>query len=419
MGSQRLARLPRAADLYFLLLAAWTLAYSLFLFPRLARKWLLGDWLINYQGGFVRRGLPGELALRLAHLSALSPTVWIVAALLLLSAVVLLSFRDLFRASSQRFWVWTLLLSPATLAFPVLDILAGFHKELLFLATLALFASLLLRQRLSPLLATGYLAFAIPLITLAHEPLFCFTPYFVAALVLGGRTTVQAARQSAPGLLLGFAAAVLCAAHLGSAHTAQGICTSLGYPYAPEGLPTNTNQICSGGAIPFLAYTRAMAAQNVSERVARDHFFAVYPLLTLLALLPIAWGGSTLFRAGLRRPIGTLAAAAGLSFALSATLFVYGADWGRWISLHTFSLALLLLLLDGRSPHPPRAPLSRTRRLAVYAIIALYSTTWTLPHLPENTPRFGYWSLPHVFYSLSGRFLERRQLRAAGGGTVR
>ncbi len=410
---QRLRRIPGAADLYFLFLGAYILAYSFLLFPRMARKWLLGEWLINYQGGFVRRGLPGELAYRLGHLTGLAPAVWIIGAVLLLYAVLFLSFRALFAASSHRLWTWTLLLSPATLAFPLLDFLAGFHKELLFLAALALLSSLLLQRQVSSLAATAYLALVIPLITFAHEPLFCFAPYFVAALVLGGRTLGQAARQSAPGLLLGFAAAVLCAAHPGNLGTAQGICASLGYPYSPEGAIGNINQVCSGGAIPFLAYTRSMAAQAVRERVIRDHFLALYPALALLALLPIAFGGFTLFRDGRRRDVCILGVAAFVSFALSLPLFVYGEDWGRWIALHIFSLALLLLLLDARAPHRQSTPLSRARRLAAYAFIALYSTAWTLPHFPENIPRFGYWSLVASVRTFPARYANRHQVRAA------
>src|SRR5262245_54468967 len=34
-------------------------------------NWGMTDWLINYQGGFVRRGLPGELFYRLSHLTGI------------------------------------------------------------------------------------------------------------------------------------------------------------------------------------------------------------------------------------------------------------------------------------------------------------------------------------------------------------
>lgn len=418
MAPQRSVRLPPFADLYVLLLGTLTLASSLLLFPRMARKWLLGDWLINYQGGFVRRGLPGELAFQISHFTRISPTVWITLAIVLLYAVLLFCFRALFTASSRRPWTWALLLSPATLAFPVLDRLAGFHKELLFLAALALFSLLLLRRQLSPCAAAAYLALAIPLGTLAHEPLFCFAPYFVAALPLGGRTLGQAARQSAPALLLGCAVAVLCVAHLGNQGTARSICASLGYPYSAEGAPGNTNQICSGGAIPFLAYTSPMAAQFARERIVGDRFLSFYPALAVLALFPVALGGFILFRDSFRREIRIVTAAACISFALSVPLFLYGADWGRWIYLHTFSLALLLLLLDARAV-VPRAPLPRARRFAAYALLALYGTAWTLPHYPENTPRFGYWGLAASLHTLPARYTHEKQLRAGDTRAVK
>ena len=73
-------RSKRAIDLYFLYVAFVTVVYGLVVFPRFGRKWLLSDWLIGYQGGFVRRGLPGEVFYLLGRGIHLQPALLAVAA---------------------------------------------------------------------------------------------------------------------------------------------------------------------------------------------------------------------------------------------------------------------------------------------------------------------------------------------------
>ncbi len=66
-------------------------------------SWTVGEWLISYAGGFVRRGLPGELVQFLSRKYSLSPIVlvWILSIFALLSlALILLYFcNELFEKS--------------------------------------------------------------------------------------------------------------------------------------------------------------------------------------------------------------------------------------------------------------------------------------------------------------------------------
>ncbi len=386
-----------ALNLYFAFIAVVTLAYGL-LIPRIDRSWIISDWLINYQGGFVRRGLPGEAAYLLGRLFHLTPVLFVVLFYFSLYAVFLFSFRDLLLRSSRSPWVVALLLSPATLAFPVLDMQAGFRKELIYIAALSFFLVLLRRGRLGPVEAAVYLSAAILAGTLAHESLICYSLYFFAALVLGGRTLGQAARQFAVPFALGLVAAALCARYLGNFRTASHICSSLGYPLI---LSMPNNQVCWGGAITYLTSTRAEALEQTRRLYGRYHYFRSYCWPLLLALAPAVAGSFALSRCRLRRELQILWGTAALSFLGSLVLFVYAIDWGRWIYIHIVSIAVLLLFLDGRArelpskcadePAWPRTPQCR---FAAALLLAAYAGLWTLPHaVEEQPPRFGYISL--------------------------
>lgn len=89
--------------------------------------WTFGDWLINYHGGFVRRGLIGELVLDAARLVHLSPVYLAAGLSISLYVAVWLSIRELLSRSTWSPWILFAALSPATLAFGILDDRAGFH----------------------------------------------------------------------------------------------------------------------------------------------------------------------------------------------------------------------------------------------------------------------------------------------------
>ena len=59
--------------LYFLLLTFITTVAGAYANYLKHNRWSIGDWLINYQGGFVRRGLSGELFYTLSQITHINP----------------------------------------------------------------------------------------------------------------------------------------------------------------------------------------------------------------------------------------------------------------------------------------------------------------------------------------------------------
>ena len=381
------------ADLYLAFVTLAIVTYG-FLLHRWSSSWILSDWLINYEGGFVRRGLAGQVFYWLGHLLHIAPKQLVVPAVLVMYAVLLLAFRATLRRTSGSLWVPFVVLSPAILAFPVLQSEAGFHKEVFFLAAFALFLVLLRRGALTPLATSLYMGVALLVATLSHESLVFYAPYFFAALVLSGRSLWQASRQCIAPFALCLVAAWFCGRYTGTLYTAQHICDSLGYPMH---LQYNGKEVCDGGAIPYLRSTRIVARAQVESAVRQYHYFAVYGIVALLTALPLIAGGLRLARTR-RHEIYVLAGTAAVSAAGTLILFTYAIDWGRWIYIHAFCIALLLLFLDGREYHEfneptIRQPYVRTaprRQLAAGILLAAYATEWMLPEFYTNDYRYGY-----------------------------
>ena len=402
-------------DLYLAFTALAIVAYG-FLLHRWSSAWILSDWLINYEGGFVRRGLAGEVFLRMGHLFHIAPKQLVVPVVLAMYAVLLLAFRSILHRVSWHSWVPFVVFCPAILAFPVLQSEAGFHKEVFFLAAFALFLVLLRKGVLSPLATGLYLAVTLSAATLSHESLALYAPYFFAALALSGRSLTQSARQCAVPFAVCAVAVYFCGRYTGTLDTAQHICASLGYPMH---LQYNGTEVCDGGAIPYLRSTRAMALAQVRSAVVQYHYFTVYGIVALLTVLPLLAGALQLARTRFRREVWVLAGTIAVSGTATLILFTYAIDWGRWIYIHAFCIGLLLLFLAGREymeqteqtvarQHVRIAP---RRLLAAGMLLAVYATVWTLPEFYTTNYRYGYVGLVRFV------FFHKHSIRNAPTGT--
>jgi hypothetical protein len=364
-------------------------------------EWVIGDWLINYRGGFVRRGLPGEIVLRAGHILHFSP-IYIVLVLQVLTYVAMFySVWRLLARTSWSAWVLVLLVSPATLAFQVLDPLAGLRKEEILLGGLGMLLVFLLdRPPSAPWLCVYLTALGISCV-LSHEALIFFMPYLFAAVAIRLDSVSRALKICAIPFLVTAACGYIVRRHIGDAATARAICSSLGFVLTTGKLPP----MCSG-AIEYLTRDTASARIDAAAYARVYHSLPLYPIVALLAIIPYGMAFVALWRhRTLRRDLLVLASIALVSIAASLPLFIYAEDWGRWIYIHLFCVFLLLLFIDYRrqsnpatSGPPARPSANRFLRVGAVALMLAYATCWDLPHVTLYRGRFGYFGLAHYAY---------------------
>ena len=338
----------------------------------------MGDWLINYEGGFVRRGLPGEMALlvaRLLHVSVVPVMATLQAACVLCLVACLWPTVGLVFRRGSSVWEKALLFSPATLAFLWLDPGLILRKEIALFALLGVVA-LLLRRRpeLSDTRLAALLAVACPLLLLSHEGLVCYLPYAVAMVAVGRQSVRRALRIfSVPAILSGVAV-VVATLHPGNQGIADRICAAVGGP---------DTGLCAG-PIGYLGLSRAQYAAEVAGLAQDRRMLLVFVVTAALALAPAIAGLADLWRRPVSRNTRAALPAAFFAATLaSAVLFVQAQDWSRWIYIHIMCLWLMLSFAVGERERVAR-PASQTQppraRWWTVLVLVLYVTTW---HLPE------------------------------------
>jgi hypothetical protein len=352
------------------------------------RVWSFGDWLINYQGGFVRRGLIGDIFFHLGKTLHINLLYVIALAGMFCYAVIFHAVWRRLAHSSWRWWVFALIVSPAILAFPVIDRYSGYRKEVMYLAGLAYLIERLNRRDRKPpsnAFLIAYLSCIGVLLVLSHEGLLAYLPYCAAALLICLKRPSQAiAILILPVVLSGIAMASTLA-YLGNIQTVEKICASIGAVDIDH---------CSY-PIKFLDTTKAEARALVVANMRDYHYLRNYTVVFILAAIPIVGAFWSLSRdPGNRRALKIVLGAAVVSGVLSFGLFKFGTDWGRWIYIHLFSLFFLLLMIDARrareQPAPmPHPTMPRMLRVVSTILVFAYAICWSLPG-NADFPLFGY-----------------------------
>jgi hypothetical protein len=323
------------------------------------------DWLINYAGGFVRRGLFGQLWLILTPKGAGS--LWWLFWFQVGCYAVIVAFVLTYLHRSRYSWSSiALMCGPAALPFIGWDVEGGFRKEILIFVVLTLLAWTNLATRLPSWLRRIMIGLALLLWGLAAfswEPAVLLVPAIGYLLLAGeaGHDRLRVWRWIAAGLFVAVGVAATAASvltEIGSGTTGQ-ICRAIG------GHGVRSSLFCKG-AISALGWSSEEGLNLV--RTSLPMQVGYLPLL-VLALLPVAvspW---------LRRNWSwALASLIGV-----AALFVVGVDYGRWTHVLVMTLGICIAAAGASAVESSLwNPVS----------VVLFTGTWGLRHYqpPEAAP---------------------------------
>ncbi|MCS6889680.1 MAG: hypothetical protein NZQ09_15850 [Chloroflexus sp.] len=340
-------------------------------------EWLLGEWLINYRGGFVRRGLIGEILWQIAHwlaLDIIKLTIIVQIAILIayLALVYLLVHQVAISPATAL-----LFFSPAFILFlPSTWPLLGVRKEI-FLGILLCLQLLFLRTSKPPsILMASLIGVGALLCVLSHEMLVVFLPYVLIATVCHeqrlGQLSIATALALIPAIVV--AGLIMRAPHVDPA-TINAICASL-QPNLPRDC---IEQGSLHGAIAFLGATTQQGIQ-FTRFFTTAETTNVYLITGLLSAIPIIVTTTTyrLWQHVARNTVILAGSLWGLSLIATIPLFIVAADYGRFINIHVTCTTLILAsLIQAHQATYPSLPQPKNVMAWIGAI--LFIASWRLP----------------------------------------
>jgi len=362
LGNRSSCRFYFLLTLVYLLLTSSIYIYFVTSFAQAHNGWSTADWLINYSGGFCRRGLPGSIILNLNSLSGI-PFELLVPSFQIFFLVSFFScFLLLIKDRRLNFNCLFLITLPSFLPAYIWDRGIAGRKEIVLFALFALWCLFIRKRKLTLIV---YIAFslAISAFVFSHELglFFCF--YFPVSLwllskqnhyIFDRRSLFIPLTAFCSGIVLllwgaPFPATQICqsiVSHGGSSDFCHGI---LNYPVSSvQAASTQFFESLS----PRILYMGLMA------------FIIIFIPVVLSTLLDLHTIPLSFF----------ILALVGLVFC-SMPLFIIGLDWGRWVHIHSVLIitTLFLLLPKSKAAHG-RSSFSISKLL----ILLISSFAWQL-----------------------------------------
>lgn len=339
---------------------------------------VLGDWVMNYSQGFVRRGLIGSVLLWVSTLTGLKLTALVPPLVTALYGAFLFFWLRVLKGRYKPFWYLLLVFSPATLLFSFFGSSEVGRKEVLHFAMLAVMAWTVSSRRLN---AAWALALVLSMVaaTLSHELILFYTPYYVMVAMLAPARDRRLALVTGGAMLLASACAALCVLSLAQPLDGPAMCSSLmaqGY----------SSSLCKG-IIVWKAQSLGDNIEATRGAVVYFGYFVLYPLCLLMALAPVALWLRRYPAAMVRRQLVWFV----LAMLVTLPAFVLALDWGRFIQIHLVSAMIVLALqlrrrpaASGAEPLPAAAPRIAWPHPAVACGVALACLSaalfWNMPN---------------------------------------
>ena len=156
--------------------------YNFYRYTSIFSGWEYSDWLINYQGGFTRRGLIGEILFQIYDLTTFKLSILI---LVLVSSLYLVFYYFLFNSIKILKISWLNLLvflSPLFFLYPITNSKVTGRKEIMLIAFFSFLAFFLKKNNFKK--TKNIILIFFPLIVLSHSGLIFYVPYFLTLLFL-------------------------------------------------------------------------------------------------------------------------------------------------------------------------------------------------------------------------------------------
>lgn len=334
-------------------------------------EWYTAEWLINYNYGFIRRGLFGTFILNLP----LGPEIKLIFLTIFLSIIYfcfIITVSLIYLRNNQNFYSHLILFSPAFLLFHSSNPEAIFRKELIGLFSLALFTFSYVAKRRKIILFLSYVFFVIAIFSAEYNLYFLPLVIYLMRRKQDENIILFSTLISIPVLIYFY----LYFSTIDTASNAKLICAGL--------IELNYHQNICVGAIDWLGLSISETYNRTTNIYDSQYFYYFY--YSVVGIGPLI----------LSKSIKKNKLLFLLYIILFIPLFIISIDWGRHIfmfvsifSILQFSenkenkkfsapilfITLLILILfyipywEGSFTTNPLLSLKRSNILGVFSII--------------------------------------------------
>ena len=330
-------------NLLFLSLIFYT-TLSIF-FSAISFNWTFQDWHINYDGGFVRRGLSGEIFsslnnffftqdLQLYFNIPINLTYFYFLSLInIVFYALLLNFFKNIESNFKNFFI---IFSPISLSFVIYNTGAIARKEIILFIGLLIFISIL-RSFYKKENSIIFLFFFFPLMILIHEGMIFFISIFIILfyLLIKDRFTKFILFKLFAFSSISIFFFIIVSIYKGETFQVISICQNFDYI-------KNCNTF---SAISMLSdeHTLTSTFTSLWVRIFKNKYLFYYPLISILAFYPLCkYSSNYYFEIPLKDNVikVNFLIILLILFINTLPLYIFTYDWGRWLNI-TYILLMI------------------------------------------------------------------------------
>ena len=311
----------------------------------LYRKHLVGndstisEWIINYQGGFTRRGLIGEVCFQLARIFDLELRYMI----FLLQSILYFFFSVLLLIYIRNFKLNSLIIfalfSPLFLLYPIAEVEVLARKEIFLYIGFIIFLQLS-SVHYSKNSSLIYIFFVYPILCLIWEPFILFTFFSLFVIIINNKE--DDLNKLFVKSLLSFSTTIVVITIIlfKKFNLTQ-------HQQMAESLMLNFNEVCyMSCALLAIKTTIYSQFQSVFTLLTFEVIFR-YSLILLIGFFPLA---ILSFNSKIKKKVfflpDNILIILLILLSPSIILFLSGTDWGRWVNMcYFFSILTFVYLL--------------------------------------------------------------------------
>ena len=326
--------------LLYLAILAFFAIFFLYIKHNIGNDSSISEWLINYQGGFTRRGFGGEIIILFANLFdiGLRKSIFLFQSFLQLFYFFLIYyFFKNFKVNILQLFA---LFAPIFLLYPVAEIEALGRKEIILFIT---FISILIfsEKKISSKIPNLIIFFLLPVVCLIWEQVVLLFPFFAVIIIIKNR--LQTYSEVFKYLIVLFLPSVVTFIYI-----YLNPISIEGHSSMCRFLKNEFNEVCYMSANLLITSTIYFDTLWVHKNATFEHYFR-YIMIFIIGFMPIH---ILIFKNKFLKIdnfIFKYFNPTSLFFTLYSPLillFIFGYDWGRWISiLYTFTVLLYFYLI--------------------------------------------------------------------------
>lgn len=364
--------------LIFLSIVIAIFNFSEFIIERSTNQY--SDWLINYQGGFVRRGLIGELIFKLYQITKINLNLilfWFVAFFYLSFCYF---FTKLIKKLELNHLNLLILFSPLSFIYPVMEQKVSGRKDIMFLAAISFCAVFLSKIKLEN--QKFILIFIITLLVFSHSAFYFYLPFiFLLFYIINYKANSKNfLKELLIILIFSFFLFLLTTFNTKIDNIGiDKICLSIKDFYSNCG---------QNDYIATLSWSLKYEIYLVETIWNKENYIIFYLLAGIFAFIPIIITFlNTKVLSNKFKNINMIIVFILLNL-ITFPVYYIGADYGRYMHISYISFAVIYFKSLEIKFLKQKKINFKFSNLLIILIIVIYGFAWTIPHCCNNQIKY-------------------------------